>query len=85
MSDGRVINKEQLDIGNFVADMAVENKVIVGLKAASSIFGRTFCSVNSCLTTTGMEAGYILDFGRDREFGRRIDPGSLTGSVYRDG
>lgn len=57
--------------------MAVESKVIVGLKAASCILGRTFCSVNSCLTTTGMEAGYILDFGRDRKFGRRIDPGSL--------
>ena len=50
-------------IGDFVADILVEDKVIVELKAARAIISEHEAQVINYLNATGIEVGLIINFG----------------------
>ncbi len=61
-------------VGDFVADVVVEDKIILELKAVSSLTNEHTAQLINYLTTTGLKLGYVLNFCGDRKFVRRIGP-----------
>ena len=59
-------------MGDFVADMLVEDRIILELKAIQSLVQAHEVQVVNYLTATGLEIGLLLNFGSDRlEFKRK--------------
>ena len=53
-------------MGDFVADMVVEDRIILELKATQSLVQAHEVQVVNYLTATGLEIGLLLNFGSDR-------------------
>ena len=53
-------------VGTFFADLLVENKVLVELKAAKAIAPEHQAQVINYLKTTGIEVGLLINFGNPR-------------------
>ena len=68
----RVMYNGGIDVGDFMADVVVEDKVILELKATSCITSEHAAQLIIYLTATGMLLGYVMNFSGDRTFGRRI-------------
>ena len=63
---------EGIPVGDFVADMVVEDRIILELKATQSLVQAHEVQVVNYLTATGLEIGLLLNFGSDRlEFKRK--------------
>lgn len=73
----RVIYKNVLNVGDFVADVVVEDKIIIELKAVSEITDAHIAQLINYLATTGMIVGYVLNFGGSRKFARKLGPAAL--------
>ncbi|WP_396194492.1 GxxExxY protein [Flavobacterium sp.] len=67
----KVYFKEQL-VGEYYADLVVEDKVIVELKAAQLIMNVHVAQTINYLKATPMEVGLLLNFGEEPEFKRLI-------------
>lgn len=63
--DGRVV-------GEFFADLLVENCIIVELKAAESIHARYEAQLLNYLKATDVEVGLLLNFGPEARFKRKV-------------
>ena len=72
-----VMYKGQLNVGSFIADIVVEDCIILELKATSIISKEHTAQLINYLTCTGKDVGYILNFGGDRRFERRLGPSAL--------
>ena len=59
-------------VGDYVADLCVEDAVIVELKAASALDKSHEAQLMNYLRATGMEVGLLLNFGRRAEFSRKV-------------
>ena len=59
-------------VGEYFADLVVNDKVIIELKAAESLRGEHVAQLTNYLRATGMEAGLLLNFGKKPEFKRVI-------------
>ena len=59
-------------IGDFKADVVVDGKVIVEIKAVSSITKEHEAQLINYLRATGIRIGLIVNFGDKIEFMRRI-------------
>ncbi len=59
-------------VGEYFADLIVENKVIVELKAAESIREEHEFQLINYLKTTDIEVGLLLNFGKRPQFKRKI-------------
>ncbi|SRR5215204_269188 len=57
-------------VGNFVADLLVENTVILELKAARAIDEAHKAQLLNYLRATEIEIGLLLNFGKSAEFKR---------------
>ena len=68
----KVYYKEQL-IGEYFADIVVENKVILEIKAAESIAKEHEYQLINYLKATNVEIGLVLNFGKKPEFKRKIN------------
>lgn len=55
-------------IGEYYADIIVEDKVIVELKAAESLCYDHECQLVNYLKATEIEVGLLLNFGKEPEF-----------------
>ncbi len=53
-------------IGEFIADIVVDDKVIVELKAVSLLAPEHSAQIINYLKATGMETGLLVNFGRPR-------------------
>lgn len=73
----RVMYNGGIDVGDFMADVVVEDKVILELKATSCITSEHAAQLIIYLTAMGMQLGYVNNFCGDRTFGRRIGPAAL--------
>ena len=62
-------------VGEYVADIVVENEVIVELKAVKAIEGIHFAQCQNYLKATGMKLGLIINFGEERVKVRRVANG----------
>lgn len=50
-------------VGHFIADLLVENKVLVEVKAVTSIVPAHEAQTVNYLTATGVDVGLLLNFG----------------------
>ena len=66
-------------VGHFYADLLVDDKVIVELKAIRSISPEHVAQVINYLQATGVEIGLILNFGNQRLEYRRVNRPRLGG------
>jgi len=59
------------NVGNFYADLLVENKVILELKAVKEIIPEHQAQIINYLNATGIEVGILINFGNPKlEFKR---------------
>ena len=59
-------------VGEYFADLCVENAVIVELKAAETLSEVHEVQLINYLKATGIEVGLVLNFGKNPEFSRRV-------------
>lgn len=59
-------------VGFYIADMIVNNCVIVEVKAASAIISEHEAQLTNYLRATEIEIGLLLNFGRSASFKRKI-------------
>ena len=64
-----VIYKERL-IGEFVADIVVDDKIILELKSVSKLVPAHSAQLINYLTITKLKVGLLLNFGEGRDFKR---------------
>lgn len=62
----------QKQVGNYFADLLVENKVIIELKACENIINEHEIQLLNYLKATNFEVGLLLNFGTKPEFKRKI-------------
>ncbi len=63
---------ETEEVGDYFADLLVEDAVIVELKAAKAIGKEHEAQLTNYLKATTMEVGLLLNFGSKPEFKRKI-------------
>ncbi len=63
---------EGQEVGNYFADLIVENKVIVELKASAMIIPEHEAQLLNYLKATEIEVGLILNFGPKPTFSRKV-------------
>ena len=61
-------------VGEFRADLLVEDKVIVELKAVKAIAPEHFAQTMNYLKVSGLDVGLLVNFGRARLEYQRIHP-----------
>jgi len=67
-----VVRYDGVVVGDFSADMLVEEKVMVELKATQALAPANGVQLVNYLTATGIEVGLLLNFGAERlEFKRK--------------
>lgn len=59
-------------VGNYVADIIVEGKVILEIKAVKELSGIHEAQILNYLKATGIEVGLLINFGRSVNIKRRI-------------
>ena len=64
-----VIYRERL-IGEFVADIVVDDKIILELKSVSKLVPAHSAQLINYLTITKLKVGLLLNFGEGRDFKR---------------
>lgn len=63
---------EDIEVGFYIADLVINNLVIVELKAAESICLEHEAQLTNYLRATDKEVGLLLNFGRNAQFKRKI-------------
>ena len=61
-----------IEVGEYYADLIVENSVILELKAADSIVPAFENQILNYLRGTNCEVGLLLNFGKKPEFKRKV-------------
>lgn len=59
-------------VGSYFADILVENKVIIELKACENIINEHEIQLLNYLKATNFEVGLLLNFGAKPEFKRKV-------------
>lgn len=59
-------------VGHFVADMVVEDTIIIELKAVKALKEEHEWQLVNYLTATGLEVGLLINFGHNLEVKRKI-------------
>jgi GxxExxY protein len=67
----KVYFKNQL-VGEYYADLLIENKIILELKACEVLMNVHIAQLMNYLKATEIEVGLLLNFGEDPEFKRII-------------
>jgi len=63
---------ETFEVGDYFADLIVEDLVIVELKAAESLCEEHEAQLINYLKATNLEVGLLLNFGKKPEFKRKV-------------
>ena len=63
---------KEVKVGNYFADIIVEDKIILELKAAEGIAEEHEFQLVNYLKATEIEVGLLLNFGKAPEFKRKI-------------
>ncbi len=63
---------EEQEVGDYFADLIVDEKVIIELKAAESLCEEHEFQLINYLKATEIEVGLLLNFGKKPEFKRKI-------------
>lgn len=60
------------EVGFYIADIVVNNSVIVEIKAAESLCEEHEAQLTNYLKATEIEVGLLLNFGKKAEFKRKV-------------
>ena len=63
---------KELRIGNYFADIVVEDTIIIELKAAERLAEEHEAQLINYLKATDMEVGLLLNFGKTAQFKRKV-------------
>lgn len=63
---------ESFEVGDYFADLIIEDLVIVELKAAESLCEEHEAQLINYLKATNLEVGLLLNFGKKPEFKRKV-------------
>ncbi|GAB1443268.1 GxxExxY protein [Ignavibacteriales bacterium] len=63
---------DNIIVGNYVADIVVNDLIILELKAGESILPEHEAQLLNYLKATDYEVGYILNFGKKATFNRKV-------------
>lgn len=63
---------EGVQVGDYFADIIVENKVIIELKAAENLCYEHESQLINYLKATNIEIGLLFNFGKEAQFKRKI-------------
>ena len=66
------VRYKEIRVGEYFADLIVENKVIVELKAAEYLIEEHELQLINYLKATKIEVGLLLNFGKKAEIRRKI-------------
>lgn len=59
-------------VGEYFADIIVNNTVVIELKATKEISDEHECQLINYLKATNIELGLLLNFGKEAEFKRKV-------------
>lgn len=62
----QVVDKDGTILGDFIADLYVENCVVVELKACKAIIGDHIAQLLGYLRASGIEHGLLINFGASK-------------------
>ena len=75
----KAVNQKSLNVyyknhlvGDFKADIVVEDKIIIEIKAVSKLTAQHEAQLINYLKATGIKVGLLVNFGEELEFKRRI-------------
>ena len=71
----------EMKVGEYFADLIIENKVILELKAAEFLIEEHELQLINYLKATEIEVGLLLNFGKKPEIRRKIFSNNLRKSV----
>ncbi len=63
---------ELFEVGDYFADLIIEDLIIVELKAAESLCEEHEAQLINYLKATNLEVGLLLNFGKKPEFKRKV-------------
>jgi GxxExxY protein len=63
---------EGKEVGEYFADLKVENSIIIELKAAEGLYEEHEYQLINYLKATDIEVGLLLNFGKKPEFKRKV-------------
>ena len=63
---------DEFEVGDYFADLIIEDLVIVELKAAESLCEEHETQLINYLKATNLEVGLLLNFGKKPEFKRKV-------------
>ena len=66
------VNYKDKIVGDYYADIIVNNSVIIELKAAKSLCEEHEIQLVNYLKATNMEVGLLINFGKEPEFKRKV-------------
>lgn len=70
-------------VGEFFADILVEDKILVELKAVKTLAPEHLAQIINYLNATGLETGLLVNFGNQKLEYRRLN-NKIEGLIYRD-
>ena len=68
-------------VGEFFADMVVNDLILLELKSAESIIDEHEAQLLNYLKSTEIEVGYVLNFGKSATFKRKVFDNERKGSL----
>lgn len=63
---------DEIEVGQYAADLLVEEVVIVELKAAEALCEEHEAQLTNYLKATNVEVGLLMNFGKSAQFKRKI-------------
>lgn len=66
------VHYHEKQIGDYFADIIVEDKVIIELKAAEGLLEEHESQLVNYLKATDIEVGLLLNFGKEPQFKRKV-------------
>lgn len=66
------VHYDGVEVGNYFADLFVENCVIVEIKAAEGLIEEHEAQLINYLKATNIEVGLLLNFGKQPAFKRKV-------------
>lgn len=78
------VNFRGVLVGDFSADMIVEGKVLLELKAVENLSKQHFAQLLNYLKTSGLEVGMTINFGTSKIQYRRFDNRFSEGRSAKD-
>ena len=63
---------EKFEVGDYFADLIINDLVIIELKAAESLCEEHEAQLINYLKATNLEVGILLNFGKKAEFKRKV-------------